>query len=306
MKPFEMQLILIVLGINFFLALIFLVVNLVKLQFGKGIVLFLFFVFVPVIGITLFTLSGAYNKLLSKSRDKADQIDGSEISFSKTRHREYLNPNIEKAINQISVEEALLMSDKANRREVFIDLLKNDEHDDSMGIIRDAVENEDTEIAHFAAAFVTDAIVRYKTQEQELYKKCRKGDPEVLIEYAQYVIGMLKNDIFSKPERRVYIEHLEQVINTIIKKNIEDFPKEIIARMVELWQEFEETEAIERWIGIAFDYCMENLEVYKVCLKYYYANGKTEEFFALLALGRESDLELDSETLEWVRFYANA
>lgn len=301
MSDYEIRGLLLLLLINLIAALFVLVWELFQKQWKKGLIEFLFFALVPVVGISLFTVAKVINGIIYLFRQKEHEISEKELSFSKKRQKEQMSPDMEKGMNQVPVEEALLMSDKASKRQVFIDLLKTDDYDNSMEIIKDAVENEDMEIAHFAAAFVTDAQARYKEKEKELYKKCREGSQELWMQYCSYLISMLCHDIFSIPEKKVYLTHLEEFMELLRKEGA--LPGEMAAQMAEFWWEVEDEEKSEKWIGTAMEYSMIHLEAFKTCLKYYYTRQKKEEFFALLQGVKESSLALDHEALEWIRFF---
>ena len=60
--------------------------------------------------------------LLFRKRDFL--LDSSELSFNKQRTKTVNAPDIGKSSDQVPVEEALLVSDKKDKRQVFIDLLK--------------------------------------------------------------------------------------------------------------------------------------------------------------------------------------
>lgn len=303
MSDYEIRILALLLIANIVAAVLVFVYELFQKKWKKGLIELLFFLLVPVAGIGLFAAAKVVNWIISIFRQEKHEISEKELSFSKERQKEHLGPDMQKGINQVPVEEALLMSDKANKRQVFIDLLKNDDYDNSMEIIKEAVENDDMEIAHFAASFVTDAQARYKEKEQQLYKKCREGGRELWLEYCSYLISMLRHDIFSMPERRVYLLHLDEMMKNLRQGEAGSLPGEMAAQMAQMWWEIRDEERSEEWIQIAMEYSMQHLEAFKICLKYYYERQKKEEFFQLLEEVKKSSLALDNEAVEWIRFF---
>lgn len=302
MSDYEIKGFMLLLLFNMMIAVIVFFWHVKKRQKKKGLIVSLFFVLVPIVGAGLFLAARITNGVVLLISRKEHEVNERELSFSKKRQKELLNPDVEQGINKVSVEEALLMSDRVNKRQVFIDLLKTDDYDNSMGLIKDAVENEDTEIAHFAAAFVTDAQARYKEKEQEFYQKVKESNREFKMEYCLYMFSMLEHDIFSVPERKVYLSHLDEVLKQM-RGEEKGIPGEMAARMAQLCSGMGEEREAE-WIEIASEYSMSHLDAFKVCLKYYYEMQKKEEFFDLLQRVKESSLALDNEALEWIRFFA--
>ena len=107
-------------------------------------------------------------------------------------------------------------------------------------MIRQAVEDEDMEISHFASSFISDTVSRYKEQEERLRKNCEDRKEESLVRYAEYLLNMLQYDIFSVPERRTYLERLEGAFNRLEKRKVSPVWGTMLARAMTLWSKLGE------------------------------------------------------------------
>ena len=296
-----MKWLIILLIVNAVTALIYVLIQMGRKKWQRGLTAGLFMLAVPVVGAVFLAISEGINVLLFRKRDFL--LDSSELSFNKQRAKTVNAPDIGKSSDQVPVEEALLVSDKKDKRQVFIDLLKKEDYEKSLEVIRQAVEDEDMEISHFASSFISDTVSRYKEQEERLRKNCEDRKEESLVRYAEYLLNMLQYDIFSVPERRTYLERLEGAFNRLEEKESSLITGTMLARAMTLWSKLGEPGKEELLVQTAEKYALKDLEALKICLKYYMKKGEREKFFALLEEVKKSSLTLDGEVLEWLRFY---
>lgn len=73
-----------------------------------------------------------------------------------------IGEDIEKEVDRVPIEEALMISDTMNRRQLFLEVLKRPDVEDYMGGIRSAMAQEDSEVVHYAASYITDTIANIK------------------------------------------------------------------------------------------------------------------------------------------------
>ena len=233
-----MKWLIILLIVNAVTALIYVLIQMGRMKWQRGLTAGLFMLAVPVVGAVFLAISEGINVLLFRKRDFL--LDSSELSFNKQRTKTVNAPDIGKSSDQVPVEEALLVSDKKDKRQVFIDLLKKEDYEKSLEVIRQAVEDEDMEISHFASSFISDTVSRYKEQEERLRKNCEDRKEESLVRYAEYLLNMLQYDIFSVPERRTYLERLEGAFNRLEEKESSLITGTMLARAMTLWSKLGE------------------------------------------------------------------
>lgn len=294
----------ILLVVNLVAAVIYLVFQISRGQKRKGLVIFLFLLFAPVVGGLFLLCAEGMNLLLFRKRD--DRLNQSELSFSKNKIRVITDADIEREADHVPVEEALLVSDKFSKRKVFLELLKKDDFENSLDTIKDAVENDDMEISHYAATFVTDAVNRYKKKELQMRMLCMNSQEiNDRISYIRYLCEILGYHIFSIPEQRSYLGRLEEQMKTLREENPFALDGEMLSNLISYWEELGDCTKVKEWMLSARLLSEDDLEAAKLCLQYYYRHGKQREFFELLEAVKQSSLELDNEALEWVRYYNN-
>lgn len=101
---------------------------------------------------------------------------------------------VEKELDVIPVEEALVMNEHADRRKVMIDLLKLDamQHID---LLQKAVSNEDSETSHYAVSAIVE-VKRNLTlamQRLSVQYEADKSNLDVLRAYAEVVDGYARS-----------------------------------------------------------------------------------------------------------------
>ncbi len=289
--------------LNTLLAVAYLVFYLWKRQRARAIVVSLFLFIAPVVGALFLTCAEAVNFLLFRKRD--DRLREEELSFSKKQVRVITDADIEKEADRVPVEEALLVSDKRSRREVFLELLKKDDYESSMDMIKEAVESEDMEISHYAATFVSNAIAQYKKKEEELRTGYEKApSQERLLSYVRYLCEILSYQIFSAPEQRGYLARLDEYMRALWQSNQEAVDGAMLSSLMTLYEQQGEEGKLEEWVAFARQRSQQDLLAAKQCLRYYYRHGNENAFLDMLEQIRRSSLELDAETLDWVRYFS--
>jgi len=124
-----------ILIINACLALTYFIYRgLFRRELKKAILMTVFMVFTPVVGVLFLVGSEAVNLLLFRKKDRP--LDGDELSFSKKRVRMIIDDDIEKEVDRVPIDEALLISDTMNRRQMFLEVLKRPDVEDYMSGIR--------------------------------------------------------------------------------------------------------------------------------------------------------------------------
>ena len=302
MNEKTLSILIVLLVLNALLSVAYLLFYLWKKQRGKAIVVSLFLFVTPVVGALFLLCAETVNFLLFRKRD--DRLREEELSFSKKQVRVITDADIQKEADHVPVEEALLVSDKRSRREVFLELLKKDDYESSLDMIKEAVESDDMEISHYAATFVSNMIAQYKKKEEELRRAYEKApSQEHLLSYIRYLCEILSYRIFSAPEQRSYLARLDELMRLLKDENPGTIDGRMLTGLMALYEGQEQEGKIEEWIPLARQMGEKDLLAAKQCLKYYYRRGDEQAFLETLDQIKGSQLELDAETLDWVRYF---
>ena len=191
-----------------------------------------------------------------------------------------------------------------NRRQLFLEVLKRPDVEEYMGGIHNAMAQEDSEVVHYAASYITDTIAKYKDTEKRLrtiYEESKESD--TLLLYLQFCDNMLHKKVFSEPEQKIYLNFFEGYMEELYQKDKTKVNGNMLADIIELRNEYQDAGGIEKWVKRAEDIMEQDLAAAKEVLKYYFKIRNRSGFSEAVRRIKESSLVLDGELLEWVRFY---
>lgn len=270
----------------------------------KAFLLSIFLLLVPILGAVFLLLSECVYFLLYKGRGKL--LSSDELSFSKERTRMIIGNDIEKESDTVPIEEVLRVSNTMSKRQAFLEVLKRPDVEDYMAGIQEAVNQEDTEVVHYAASYITDTIARYKDGERKMRELCAKDDSaEVLLTYLHFSSDMLDKHLFSKPEQVLYINLFESHLEKLYQTYPVNVDGHFISKTVTFLKESkDDTGNIRKWIYRAEHLLEEDVAAAKEVLKFYYEIKDMERFQSCVDRIKKSSLLLDSELVEWVRFFS--
>ena len=269
----------------------------------KARILSVFLLLVPILGAVFLLASELVYFLLYKGRAKL--LSSEELSFSQERTRMIIGNDVEKESDTVPIEEALRVSDTTAKRQVFLEILKRPDVEDYMAGIQEAVNQEDTEVVHYAASYITDTIAKYKENERRLRELCTKDEAaEVLLTYLHFSMDMLDKHLFSQPEQNLYISLFE----THLEKLYQSYPVNVdghfISRVLTFLKESgNDNGATTKWIHRAERMIEEDVIAAKEVWTFYYRTKDKEHFKECVDRVKKSSLLLDSELLEWIRFF---
>lgn len=297
------QILFVAAAINMVITLGFVIVMAMRKQFAKGILVGINMVIVPVAG-PLFILFSYVCSLILKCM-KAAYIDLSEISFRRNKIKVIEGDSLERGMNKVPMEEALLASDAESVRRVLLDVLKSD-LEGSVSILMKAIESDDSEASHYASTAIAEVLSKFKSHQKELDAQYHRhmDDGELLTAYHRYVYKYLSFHIFPQAEEKRYME----LCRGLMERAYEDFPK-MDAQDYENWilllLEKGEKEKAEEWLfRMKKDY-PESLPTFRAELSFYYRYDH-EEFGRCLQRIKNSRIMLDEDTLAVVRFFQEA
>lgn len=266
----------------------------------------LFMLLCPVIGPAfLFLAYWLYKIFMAQAMDLEDVI------FSKEKAKNFTHPDEERERNLVSLEEALLITDKSNLRNLMMNVVKGD-YRNSLSSISLALNSEDSETSHYAASVLQDVLNDYRVHVQNQYQRCQNWKEtegseeeylECCIDLIEYMNPILEQKVFTDMEQQSMVAILddvcEQVWNTD-KSKIQSSIYEIVSmRTLEL----KSYELCKKWCTRAMEQYPSALASYTCQLKLYFSCQDRENFFRVMNELKNSEIMLDNETLELVRTF---
>lgn len=297
------RIILIILIINLIVAIVYLILHLRKKDRKKGITNFVTFLVFPIVGFTYMGISELVNLILYRKNRK--EVRYEDLSFDKTRMKLAQDPDVDKSMDTVPLEEALIMSGKEERRQSLMEVLKKDSYTSMIGNIKDAVGSDDNEVSHYAATFITDTIARYKARELELRKQAEKNpSPENLSGYIRFLQDIVDSGLFEGPEQERFLMLLDGAARNLYETDEDSFPELTAAILLKQLQAVGNEEKAEYWLTVIKERSGTSLVCFKTYAEYCFAKEDRKAFFAHLESVKSSSVVLDNEALEWIRFFA--
>lgn len=210
---------------------------------------------------------------------------------------------IEKELNIISIEDALIVSEHSARRKVMIDVLKQDSMN-YLEVLQTAVSNEDTETSHYAVSAIMEAKRKLSLSIQELSVRYEqnKTDEHLLRAYADVLKGFMRSgfldDRTALKYKYTYVAVLEQLISH--SEEVESAFKEKLNTEMELGQFIACEETCQRYI----EKYPHSEEAYLCLVQLYFMTKSVDKLQNTIETLKKSPLRLSNRALTMVRFWS--
>lgn len=298
-----------VLFINFLIALLYFAFGMIigkkkngRLQYVINTVVMLL---CPVVGPVFLFFGQLFFRFVLK-----DPVYLGDVIFNKDKKQSIVKADEERELNIAPIEEALAVSDKASTRRLMLNVIKGD-ITNSLRSISMALGSGDSETSHYAASVLVDELNSFRVNVQKLYvemldEEGKKDTPE-RCEYAVALIQsmnpILMQNVLTQMEQTDYVWKMDEACQLLYELQPSllkaEYYEAICMRLLEIGE-----------YGRCNDWCdriMENypkeLSSHTCRLKLYFTMGDRERFFEALEQTRQSDVVIDSETLELIRIF---
>ncbi len=294
--------IIIVLIINTIIAILCLVLYIVKKDKRRGIACAVFIFVTPAVGILCLSMALLYNAIFYRKTGQELSIE--ELSMSEERVKEVVDIDVRQESDKIPLKEAMLVTDRKSRRKVLLDILKRQKDDSVLQMIKEATQDEDTEVSHYAITFITDYIAKFREKEEAAAKLLEEyPSVETRIKYIKCLCEILSPGFFTDYEQEKYIYTLDEQVAILREEDKRLVTGTILSNIIKMWYDLDNIEKVHEYVLFARQICDTDLKAVKICLKYYYKTQDRKEFAKLLNELKGSALDVDSEVLDWIRFY---
>lgn len=229
-----------------------------------------------------------------------------DVIFSKDRVKTNLRADEEVERDIIPLEEAILVNEKKDLRMVMMNVMRKD-ISNSLASITLALDSEDSETSHYAAAVLSDELNRFRIRVQKLWRQIGEEGPdeteceEVLLSYMD---NILKQRIFSSHEQRKFVETMRETAQSLYDKDRDRITLKQYEMVCLRLLEMKEYEASDVWCARMAEQYPDELASYTCRLKLYFACQDRDAFFDTLEALKRSDVVIDTETLELVRVFS--
>lgn len=262
---------------------------------------FCIMLFCPVAGIGYFFLSWImFHVVFHKP------VDLSDVVFSKDRIESISKANEEEERNLVSVEEAIAVTNQEDLRTLMLNVIRRDSAA-SLSSIALALNSEDSETSHYAAAVLQQALSGFRSNVQRDYQmllEAEEKDAEVICAILDYMNTTLEKRVFTDVEQKHFVLMMDEIGQFLYDGEPKDAPCRTLEQLALRLMEIEEYEKSEVWCTRMAGRYPDELAAFTCRLRLYYATHDQAAFFRTLEELKASDVLLDQETLALVRLYS--
>lgn len=256
----------------------------------------------PVIGLVCYFIAYLVWILSRQSVDLEDVI------FSKERVTTYRMPEEHKEVNMVSMEDALVVSDRESLRNLMMNVVCDD-NGDSLEVISKGLRADDSETSHYAASVLQDKLGAFRRHVQNVFLRLQKmEDVEAraaqTAELLEYMIPMLKRDVFGEVELSDFVQKIETLDEYLTASEKKWFDAYIYDDLFHIALEANEVAVAEKWCNRLIDEYPNSQNAYACRLQLYYKQGRREEFRQTMQELKKSEVVVDAQLLEWIRIFA--
>lgn len=265
----------------------------------EGIFRITVILFLPVLGFVLFFVLWLKGRYGTGTDNKACLYDGdTEKAKASGAKRGF---DVERALNLVPMEEALLLNDNIIKRKLLLDILKDDMVK-YPGLLRMALDSDDTETSHYAAAGIVEVKRKLLQSVQELSRRYEsQKDMDSLVMYAYAMKNYLGCGLLDESSGRKAMEKYQE----LLKGLLEFYSGEEVFYIDRINYEIDTGE-----FEAASLYCESFMKAFKqaempyfMYLKLFYNLGDRKSFRGVLETLKDSSISLSCNTWNTIKFW---
>lgn len=254
----------------------------------------------PLVGCALFFFGFLVRKIVYRN-----PVDLEDVIFSKERVKTYTFADEEQERNLVPIEDAIAVSDTDDLRNLMMNVVRGDIRQ-SLASIAVALNSEDSETSHYAAAVLQESLDRFRGDVQKAYQVIRE-DEQNQIPYAMAIFDsmnpVLLQNVFTKLEQESMVRLMDEIGDIIYENKPREMTSEQMEAAAMRLLEISDYDNCSKWCERQDYHFPDELATYTCKLKLYFNTGKRKKFFWVLEELRNSDVVVDSETLELIRVF---
>lgn len=233
------------------------------------------------------------------------EVDLDDVVFRKDRVKTFLRADEERGRTMVPMEEALVITDKTNLRNLMLNVVRADTRN-SLASIAKALDSEDSETSHYAASVLQDELNGFRAMVQNQYNEIMEENEDQLVHVRlliEYMNAVLRQQVFTEMEQKDMVLRMASVCQILYDKEPDKMSGEYFEDIALRLLEIKDYERCRIWCERAVKYFPKRLSTYTCQLKLYFSCGDRESFFRVLEQLKHSDVVIDSETLELIRVF---
>ena len=266
----------------------------------RYVILSLFMLLCPVIGPAFLGFGNLFYHLFFDT-----SIDLAAITFSKKRVDVVERPDESDEINLIPMEEAIMINDKENLRNLLLTVLRGDVKK-SINAVTKALNSSDSEASHYAASAIMDIMNEFQKTLQKFYAQmdADPNDTEVMVLYINYLSEMLGAGFLSELEEKTYIYSLQKVCERLFHADPTQLNPMHYTALISLLTKINDLQSSELWIQRFTTNYPDHIEMYRCALHHYFSIKDKIHFFEYMNRLKHSNIPIDNDMVELIRTFS--
>ncbi len=234
------------------------------------------------------------------------QPDLEDVVFSKERVKTRMKADEERERNMVPLEEAMFVNESRDLRLIMMNTIRGDVHA-ALGVIMLALDSEDSETAHYAASVLSGELDTFRANVNRLSRIIREETNEETaaeLELIPYMDDFLRQNVFSQLEQKKLTKILEETIQSLYEKNASLLTPEHYESVCLRLMKISDYTSAERWCLCLTEQYPDTLASFTCRLKLYFSTRNRDAFLQTLSALKQSNVVIDSETLELIRIFS--
>lgn len=287
-----------ILILNLILTVIFIIVNL-KGKNYSSLWYSIVFLMVPVFGLAIYFVPHFFFKIIHK-RNLYDRRD---LILFEGEEEYIMHPKVEEELNIVPFQEALAVSEVEEKRALLLGMLKKDISKHSK-LIQNALDDEDSETSHYAAAATMEIYrkMRFKIQELEVKFLENVDNFETRRNLIDAIYEYIDSGVLSERDRIININKYVQIISDTLEKYKNQLICEDYIHQIDFLMELKRPHEAEQLAKDSKERFFNEMSFMKLLEIYFDVKNKIE-FDRTLEELRKADIVLSSKGLETMRFW---
>ena len=167
-------------------------------------------------------------------------VDLEDVVFRKDRVKTFLHADEERGRSMVPMEEALVITDKTNLRNLMLNVVRADTRN-SLASIAKALDSEDSETSHYAASVLQDELNGFRVMVQNVYNEILEEKEDQLVHVRlliEYMNPVLSQRVFTDMEQKDMVLRMASVCQILYDKEPDkmsgEYFEDISLRLLEI------------------------------------------------------------------------
>lgn len=285
--------------VNTILVLGYLVLFTILGQFRPAICKSIVMLLTPPFGVICFFV----NFIISLFDRKSD-IDYLELTFSKEKKEFAKQTDYDTEKEFVPLEEALIISDVQDKRRALLNVLKADVRNNMKSLVK-ALDNDDSETAHYAASALMDVLQQYSKKLSTLSIKYKENpeDSEINVEYAATTFQYISSGVLGEIEVKKYAHLYIELIENLNKYHPDLIDTEQYKNMVDCLVIVGKYDDADKWANLSIERQPNMEQSYLNSLNVKYKTEQWDEFKDVMQKMIKSGVQLSEKGIGIIRFW---